>query len=60
MGITSPLTPDLTLALGTSDLSLLELTSAYSTLANQGVWIPPTSIRYRRRCPGALRRRPRP
>jgi penicillin-binding protein 1A len=46
MGITSPLTPDLTLALGTSDLSLLELTSAYSALANQGVWIPPTTIRY--------------
>jgi penicillin-binding protein 1A len=46
LGITSPLTPDLTLALGTSDLSLLELTSAYGVLANQGVWIPPTTIRY--------------
>jgi penicillin-binding protein 1A len=46
LGITSALTPDLTLALGTSDLSLLELTSAYSVLANQGVWIPPTTIRY--------------
>ncbi|HSF06903.1 MAG TPA: penicillin-binding protein 1A [Methylomirabilota bacterium] len=45
-GITSPLTADLTLALGTSDLSLLELTSAYSAFANQGTWLPPTAIRY--------------
>ena len=45
-GITSKLTPDLTLALGSSDLSLLELTSAYGALANQGTWIPPTTIRY--------------
>src|SRR5262245_57039264 len=45
-GITSKLTPDLTLALGSSDLSLLELTSAYGALANQGMWIPPTTIRY--------------
>ncbi len=45
-GITSPLTVDLTLALGTSDLSLLELTSAYSAFSNQGVWIPPTTVRY--------------
>jgi len=36
VGISSPLNADLTLALGTSDLSLLELTSAYSALANQG------------------------
>jgi penicillin-binding protein 1A len=45
-GIASKLTPDLTLALGSSDLSLLELTSAYGALANQGTWIPPTTIRY--------------
>jgi penicillin-binding protein 1A len=45
-GITSPLTVDLTLALGTSDLSLLELTSAYSAFSNQGVWMPPTAVRY--------------
>ncbi len=46
LGIASPLNTDLTLALGSSDLSLLELTSAYSALANQGVWMPPTTIRY--------------
>lgn len=46
LGIQSALTSDLTLALGSSDLTLLELTSAYGTLANQGVWVPPTTIRY--------------
>jgi len=46
LGIQSPLHEDLTLALGSSDLSLLELTSAYGALANQGTWIPPTPIRY--------------
>src|SRR5262245_13392677 len=45
-GIKSPLTPNLSLALGTSDLSLLELTSAYGTLANHGVWVAPIVIRY--------------
>src|SRR5207302_10911551 len=46
LGITSPLNTDLTMALGSSDLTLLELTSAYSALANQGTWVPPTTIRY--------------
>jgi penicillin-binding protein 1A len=46
LGITSPLTNDLTLALGTSDLTLLEITSAYGALANLGLWMPPTTIRY--------------
>src|SRR5919204_432913 len=45
-GITSPLDVNLSLALGTSDLTLLELTSAYAALANQGSWLPPTTIRY--------------
>ncbi|PYM20457.1 MAG: penicillin-binding protein [Candidatus Rokuibacteriota bacterium] len=46
VGITSPLTSDLSLALGASDVSLLELTGAYGALANQGTWMPPTAIRY--------------
>jgi penicillin-binding protein 1A len=46
LGIQSSLTPNLSLALGTSDVSLLELTSAYGTLANQGLWMPPIAIRY--------------
>jgi penicillin-binding protein 1A len=46
LGIKSPLNEDLTIALGSSDLSLLELTSAYGALANQGVWVTPSAIRY--------------
>jgi penicillin-binding protein 1A len=46
LGVESPLSQNLSLALGTSDLTLLELTSAYGTLANQGVWMRPTAIRY--------------
>ncbi len=45
-GISSPLGLNLSLALGTSDLTLIELTSAYGVLANQGQWLPPTTIRY--------------
>jgi membrane peptidoglycan carboxypeptidase len=32
------------MALGTAEVSLLDLTSAYATFANQGVRVPPTSI----------------
>jgi 1A family penicillin-binding protein len=46
LGITSPLHTDLTIALGSSDVTLLELTSAYSVLANQGTWVAPTTIRH--------------
>src|SRR5262247_1998473 len=46
LGVASPLDLNLSLALGTSDLTLLELTSAYGVLANQGVWMPPTAVRY--------------
>jgi penicillin-binding protein 1A len=45
-GISSPLDVNLSLALGTSDMTLIELTSAYGALANQGQWLPPTAIRY--------------
>jgi penicillin-binding protein 1A len=45
-GITSPLDVNLSLALGTSDMTLIELTSAYAALANQGQWLPPTAVRY--------------
>lgn len=46
MGIKSPLTEDLTLALGSSDVTLLELTSAYSVLPNHGIRMEPKAIRY--------------
>jgi penicillin-binding protein 1A len=45
MGITSPLDRDLSLALGSSGVSLLEMTSAYGTFANQGVYNPPFFIK---------------
>jgi penicillin-binding protein 1A len=46
LGVTSALNADLSLALGSSDLTLLEMTSAYAALANQGTWMPPTTLRY--------------
>ena len=46
LGVESPLQENLSIALGTSDLTLLELTSAYGALANGGAWVKPTAIRY--------------
>ncbi len=45
IGISSPLTDDLSLALGSSGIGLLELTSAYSVFANQGIRAEPYAIR---------------
>jgi len=45
MGIESPLNRDLSLALGSSSVTLLELTSAYGVFANQGVRVDPMMIR---------------
>lgn len=44
MGITSALDEVPSLALGTSDVNLLEMTSAYSTFANGGLLYKPTLI----------------
>lgn len=44
VGIQSPLTRDLSLALGSSGVTLMEMTSAYAVFANQGVRVPPTLI----------------
>jgi penicillin-binding protein 1A len=44
MGIQSPLLPTYSLALGSSEVNLLELTSAYGTLANKGLYVPPHGI----------------
>jgi penicillin-binding protein 1A len=46
LGVESQLIENLSLALGASDLTLLEITSAYGTLPNQGAWVQPTAIRY--------------
>ncbi|MCP4721245.1 MAG: PBP1A family penicillin-binding protein [Desulfobacteraceae bacterium] len=43
-GINSLLHPYLSLALGTSEVSLLELTSAYVPFANKGIQVTPSSI----------------
>lgn len=44
MGIKSRLQRNLSLAFGTSEVTLLELTSAYSTFPNQGVKVDPICI----------------
>ncbi|TLU51154.1 MAG: PBP1A family penicillin-binding protein [Chlorobium sp.] len=44
MGITSPLASNLSIALGTSEVTPLELAGAFSTFANNGIWNEPVSI----------------
>lgn len=44
MGINSPLGPYPSIALGTSEVTPLELTSAYGTFANKGVHVSPIAI----------------
>jgi penicillin-binding protein 1A len=45
LGIESPLNEDLSMALGSSSVSLLELTRAYSVFANQGHRVEPIFIK---------------
>ncbi len=45
LGITSELRDEPSLALGTSELTLIELTGAYGVLANGGVAVEPSAIR---------------
>jgi len=45
LGITTPLDPVPGLALGQSEVRLIELTGAYAAVANDGLWHPPTTIR---------------
>jgi penicillin-binding protein 1A len=44
LGITDHLTPDLSIALGTSDVRMISLVSAYATLANRGFAVEPYGI----------------
>jgi len=44
MGITSPLASDLTLGLGSSSISLMEMVSAFCPLANGGSKVTPMSV----------------
>jgi penicillin-binding protein 1A len=45
LGITSELRPNLSLALGASEVTPLELTNAYATLADHGRYVSPVFIR---------------
>ncbi|MBN2054930.1 transglycosylase domain-containing protein [bacterium] len=45
MGIESPLADNLSLSLGSSGVTQLELVGAYGVLANQGDWIKPIAIK---------------
>ncbi len=44
MGVTSDLLPVPSIILGTPEISLYEMTGAYSTFANKGVYITPTFV----------------
>ncbi len=46
LGITTDLSNNLSIALGSSGVTLYELVSAYSIFANQGMRLPPVPIRY--------------
>lgn len=46
LGITTPLDPVPGLALGQSEVRLVELTAAYAAVANDGIWHAPTTIRH--------------
>jgi len=44
LGIRSPLADNLSIALGTSGVSLLEITSAYGALAQGGLSVAPSAL----------------
>ncbi|MCB9948098.1 MAG: PBP1A family penicillin-binding protein [Rhodospirillaceae bacterium] len=44
LGISTPLTTDMSLALGTSEVTLLDLTAAYGAFANGGIGVWPYAI----------------
>ncbi len=46
LGINTPLEPVPGLALGQSEVRLVELTAAYAAVANDGIWHAPTTIRH--------------
>lgn len=45
LGIEGPIEENLSIALGTSEVSLLEITAAFGALAQEGMYVTPTSIR---------------
>ncbi len=59
-GIVSPLSPDLTLALGSSAVSPLEMATAYAGFANDGLWTQPVIYTEVRAPDGRVLERPAP
>ncbi|WP_455388803.1 penicillin-binding transpeptidase domain-containing protein, partial [Petrachloros mirabilis] len=45
LGVTTALPNDLSVALGSPTVSLMEMSSAYGAIANGGIWVRPTSLR---------------
>ncbi|WP_455371712.1 transglycosylase domain-containing protein, partial [Petrachloros mirabilis] len=45
LGLTTPMPDDLSIALGSPAVSLLEMTAAYGALANGGILVRPTTVR---------------
>ena len=45
LGVSSPISEDLSMVLGSSSVSLLEITSAFGGIANGGVAVRPTAVR---------------
>lgn len=45
LGVTTAVTNDLSVALGSPAVSLLDMVTAYGTMANGGIWVRPTSLR---------------
>jgi penicillin-binding protein 1A len=60
MGISSPLSPYPSMALGTMEVSLIDLTTAYSIFPNQGVRVEPHFIRYVSDREGKIREEAKP
>jgi penicillin-binding protein 1A len=59
LGVTDPLPQDATLALGTADLSLMELTSAYAGIDAGGAPVKPRGLERQESSPEGLRIDPR-
>lgn len=54
MGVKSPLPAYPSIALGSAQVSVLDIAAAYSTLANYGTAIEPTTIRHIQRADGSI------
>ncbi|MEJ2229825.1 MAG: penicillin-binding transpeptidase domain-containing protein, partial [Nitrospirales bacterium] len=54
LGIRSPLSQDLSLALGSSSVTLQEITSAYGVFADQGMWLEPYLITHVKNLDGEI------